>query len=117
MDVSYLQERFAQLDWRQQLGNLASTFARAATRASSPEHDKLVVDLLQEAALLIEWGARGVPEPFLLELATMQKEVLAWKRTWPLDAARPLLALYARNRSDRLLEMAGLVGPQHRRPG
>jgi hypothetical protein len=47
----------------------------------------------------------------------MQKEVLAWKRLWPLDAARPLFALYARNRSDRLLEMAGLVGLQHHRPG
>lgn len=115
MDVSYLQERFAHLDWRQQLGNLASTLARVSTRASSPEHDKLVVDLLQEAAHLIEWGAHHVPEPFLLELATLQKEVLAWRRVWPLDAARPLFALYARNRSDRLLEMAGLVGPQHHR--
>ena len=115
MDVSYLQERFAHLDWRQQLGNLASTLARVSTRASSLEHDKLIVDLLQEAALLIEWGARHIPKPFQLVIATIQKEVLAWRRVWPLDTARPLLALTARNRSDRLLEMAGLVGPQHHR--
>jgi hypothetical protein len=71
---------------------------------------------LQEAASFIEWGASCVPGNFLLELATMQKEVLAWKRVWPLAAARPLLALYARNRSDRLLEMAGLMGPRHHKP-
>ena len=114
MDVKHLQARFEKLDWQQQLGNLASTLARVSSRASLPEHDRLVIDLLQEAALFIEWGAPRVPSTFLLELATMQKEVLAWKQVWPLEAARPLLTLYARNRSDRLLEMAELMGP--RRP-
>ncbi len=42
----------------------------------------------------------------------MQKEILAWKQIWPLNTARPLLTLYTRNRSDRLLEMTGLIGPQ-----
>ena len=113
MDVQHLQERFEKMDWKQQLGNLASTLARVSTRATSPEYDNLVVDLLQEAALFIEWGAPRIPDVFLLELASMQKEVLAWKRVWPLTAARPLLTLYARNRSDRLLEMAELMGPRH----
>ena len=108
MDVRRLQARFEKLDWQKQLGNLASTLARVSTRASLPEHDRLVVDLLQEAALFLEWGAPRVPSAFLLELATMQKEILAWRRVWPLEAARPLLTLYARNRSDRLLQMAEL---------
>jgi hypothetical protein len=111
MDVRHLQARFEKLDWQKQLGNLASTLARVSSRASLPEHDHLVIDLLQEAALFIEWGVPRIPSTFLLELATMQKEILAWKRVWPLEAARPLLALYARNRSDRLLEMAELTGP------
>jgi hypothetical protein len=112
MDMQHLQERFERLDWRQQLGNLVSTLARVSTRASSPEYDNLIIDLLQEAALFIEWGAPRVPETCLLKLATMQKEILAWKRIWPLTAARPLLTLYARNRSNRLLEIAELIGPR-----
>jgi hypothetical protein len=116
MDVQYpsgisrLRERYEALDWPQQLGNLASTLARASARASSPQYDALVADLLREAALLIEWSAPRVPATFWLELAAMQREVLAWRRVWPLDPARSLLALHARNLSDRLLQMAGLVG-------
>jgi hypothetical protein len=112
MPEESLQERFENLDWRQQLGNLASTLARISTRASHPKYDDLVASLLQEAALFVEWGAPHVPESFLLELATTQMEILAWKRAWPLADARPLLALFARNRSDRLLQMAGFLQPQ-----
>ena len=111
MGTESLQERFKRMDWRQQLGNLASTLARVSTRAASQAHDDLTVDLLQEAALFIEWGAQNAPENFLLELAAMQKEILTWRRTWPLSGARPLLAMFARNRSDRLLEMTGLLKP------
>jgi hypothetical protein len=113
MKGQQLRERFEKLDWHQQLGNLASTLARVSRQAPLPEHDALVADLLQEAALFIEWGAPRIPKPFLLEMATMQKEILAWKKIWPMSAVRPLLTLYARNRSDRLLEMTGLIGPQH----
>jgi len=67
------------------------------------------------------------PSLFWLELATMQREVLAWRRLWtsasslarvaepgraaepPLDPARSLLALHTRHQSGRLLQMAGLV--------
>ncbi|MBI1880080.1 MAG: hypothetical protein HYR94_17985 [Chloroflexi bacterium] len=110
MENQSLRERYEVLDWPQQLGNLASTLARLSTRATSPQHDALVTSLLREAALLIEWSAPRVPSSFWLELATLQRELLAWHRVWPLDSARSLLALEARNRSDRLLQMAGLVG-------
>jgi len=104
-----LQERYEQLEWPQQLGNLASTLARIATRATSPHYDGLTSDLLREAALFIEWSAPHVPQPLLLDLAPLQREILAWQRIWPLEAARPLLALQARHVSDRLLRLAHLV--------
>jgi hypothetical protein len=91
------------------LGNLASTLARISTRASSPQYDALVTDLLREAALLVEWSAPTSPASFWLELAAMQREALAWRHLWPLDQARSLLALQTRNQSDRLLQMAGLL--------
>jgi hypothetical protein len=113
MDVKSIYKRFVQLTWQQQLGNLASTLARISSQATSAESDKLVTDSLREAALLIEWSAPNVPPDFLLELAAMQREVLAWHRCWPLDDARSLLALHSRNQSDRLLQMAGLLVLKH----
>lgn len=113
MDVQSLRERYETLDWPQQLGNLASTLARLSARAASGKYDDLVADLLREAALLIEWSAPHVPSPFWLELAALQREVLAWHRIWPLEPARSLLVLQARNRSDCLLQMAGLTGELH----
>jgi hypothetical protein len=105
-----LRERYEQLDWPQQLGNLASTLARISSCAPSPQYDALVSDLLREAALFIEWSAPFVPHPLLLDLAPIQRELLTWKRIWPLDTLRPVLALHARNTSDRLLRLANLVG-------
>lgn len=110
MNSQHLRERYKMLDWPQQLGNLASTLARVSTRAILPHYDALTADLLREAALLIEWSAPRVPPDFLLELAMMQRELLAWQRVWPLDPARSLLALHTRHQSDRLLQLAGLVG-------
>jgi hypothetical protein len=109
MDTRQLRERFVKLGWQQQMGNLASTLARVSSQAASPEYDGLVSNLLQEAALFVEWGAPQSPPACLPELAALQKEILAWKRLWPLPKARPLLSLYARNRSDWLLQMAGLT--------
>ena len=109
MERQQLRERYQQLDWPQQLGNLASTLARVSSRAPASQYDALVGDLLREAALFIEWSAPHVPANLLTDLAAMQRELLAWRRVWPLDQARPLLGLYTRHTSDRLLRVAGLV--------
>jgi hypothetical protein len=113
MNIKSLYKRYTQLTWQQQLGNLASTLARISSQATWPESDKLVAESLYEAALLIEWSAPNVPPDFLLELAALQREVLAWQRRWPIDEARTLLALHTRNQADRLLQMAGLLELNH----
>jgi hypothetical protein len=102
-------ERFTHLDWPQQIGNLASTLARISSRASSPQYDELVGQLLREAALFIEWSAAHVPPALLQDLAPLQRELLLWRKLWPQTAPRELLALQARNYSDRLLRLADLV--------
>ncbi|MBN1993735.1 MAG: hypothetical protein JW953_13620 [Anaerolineae bacterium] len=103
MEQAPLQQRYQQLDWRQQIGNLASTLARISSRSVSPTYDDLVSSLLREAALFIEWSAPYVPEVLLLDLAPLQREMLLWRRLWPQDALRPLLSVQARHISDRLL--------------
>ena len=109
MDIKSLYKRDTELTWQQQLGNLASTLARISSQAPLSESDELVTASLREAALLIEWSAPNVPAEFLLELAAMQREMLAWHRRWPIDEARSLLSLHTRNQSDRLLQLAGLL--------
>lgn len=109
MNRQTLRERYIQLDWPQQMGNLASTLARISTRAASTQHDALVADLLREAALFIEWSAKGVPPSLLLDLAPLQRELLLWYRVWPQETLRPLLSLQARHLSDRLLRLAQLT--------
>lgn len=109
MERQQLRERYEQLDWPQQIGNLASTMARIASRSVSADYDTLVSSLLREGALLIEWSTPRVPEPLLQDLAPLQRELLAWQRVWPRDELRPLLSMQARHISDRLLRLANLV--------
>ncbi len=104
-------ERFQRLSWPQQLGNLASTLARISDLCTRPEYDGLVRDLLREAAVLIEWSAPSLPSDFHLELAALQREVLAWREAWPVDGARHLLALQTRHASELLLYRAGFIPP------
>ncbi|OKH30917.1 hypothetical protein NIES2119_30045 [[Phormidium ambiguum] IAM M-71] len=111
MERQKLYETFISLDWQRQLGNLASTLATISSQAMVEKHDLLTNHLLREAALMIEWCAANVPKECLLELAGIQRELLAWKKVFPIEQARNILSLSARNQSDRLLQIAGLIEP------
>ncbi len=119
MNRQPFRERYQHMAWPQQMGNLASTLARLSSRCIHPEHDAVVNHLLREAALLIEWSASSTGPAtgpamglaFQMDLASMQREILAWHRSWPVDQARSILALRARQMSDTLLRVAGLAGP------
>ena len=109
MDIKSMYKRFVRLSWEQQLGNLASTLARIADLVEDAETDSLAATSLREAALQIEWSAPNVPSEYLVELAAMQREVLAWHQCWPIEDARSILALHCRNQANRLLQMASLL--------
>ena len=107
MDRTRFRERYLRDEWPRQLGNLASTLTRLSSHAEDERYDPIVADLLRESALLIEWSAPQVPPDQAADLAPMQRELLLWRKIWPDDAARPLLALRARVMADRLLAAAG----------
>ena len=109
MERIALYERFQTLTWQQQLGNLASTLAKISTQSTQKVYDELTSQLLREATLMIEWCATNVPQNFCLELAGMQKELLAWKKIFPMEQTRNLLSLHTRSQSNRVLQMAGLL--------
>ncbi|MDB9513340.1 hypothetical protein PN499_19280 [Kamptonema animale CS-326] len=109
MERQALYQSFKTLNWQQQLGNLASNIAAISTQSMIPQHDKLTRHLLREAALLIEWCAFNVPSDLQLELAQIQREIMAWHKIHPLQEARDLLSLQTRHQSDRILQMSGLL--------
>ena len=107
MDREKLRLRFLKDEWPRQVGNLASTLGRLSSRAGDARYDQIVADLLREGTLLMEWCAANVPLEIAASLATMQRELVLWRRIWPNDPARALLALRARQMSDQLLDAAG----------
>ena len=108
MERQSLYERFKTLSWQQQIGNIASTLANISRYADSPVYDELTKLSLREAALAIDWCVPNVPQKFLLDMAMMHRELLAWWQVFPVEP-RSLLALHTRHQSDRLLVMAGLM--------
>lgn len=111
MDHAKMRERFLRGDWHIQFGNLASTLGRLGSHAGDRRYDTIVADLLREGALLIEWSAPQAPEGTIVDLALMQRELVLWRRIWPTDAVRPLLAHRAYAMADALLAAAGYYEP------
>ena len=107
MDRDKLRKRYLQDGWPRQIGNLASTLARPSSRANDARYDKVVADLLHEGTLLMEWCAPNVPLDIATDLSMMQRELVLWRRIWPADVARSLLAFRTHEMADRLLEAAG----------
>ena len=60
---------------------------------------------LRQIAWMIEWNADQATE----ELVNVQREICRWRRVWPLEQTRTLLAFRAKQMSDQVLAMSGLV--------
>jgi hypothetical protein len=105
-DLSHLRERFLRDEPAVRLGNIASDLQRLSTWVSQRRSDEAVVGLIREMAAMMEWtGDLALPD-----LAEMQRELCRWRGIWPLEPARPLLALRASQMSQRLLDLSGLPG-------
>jgi hypothetical protein len=104
-DLSRLRERYVQDESPVRLGNLASDLLRLSQWVQMRRSDGEIVDLMREIAWCMEWVGGGATA----ELADMQREICRWRRAWPVESARSVLALRARRMSERVLEMSGLV--------
>ncbi len=104
-DLTRLRERFVRDASGVRMGNLASDLLRLGQWVRMQRPDGAVTDLMREIAWMMEWTGESATE----ELANMQREICRWRRIWPVEAARSLLALRAQQMSDRILTMSGLV--------
>ncbi len=104
-DLKRMRERFLRDTSPVRMGNLASDLLRLNKWILMRHQDEAIVDLMRKIAWLMEWsGDLG-----LAELADMQREICRWRRAWPNEQARRILALRASQMSNRVLEWSGLL--------
>jgi hypothetical protein len=104
-DLTRLKERFLRDNPAVRMGNLASDLHRLSTWVRTGRADEAIVDLMREVAWMMEWmGDQATPE-----LADLQREICRWRRIWPMESARSLLALWTQQMADRLLAASGLL--------
>ena len=104
-DLKRMHERFIRDGSSVRLGNLASNLLRLNKWILMRHNDEAIVDLMREIAWLMEWSG----DVASVELADMQREICRWRRSWPIEQTRHILALRASRMSNRILEWSGLL--------
>ncbi len=104
-DLRKMRERYVRDGGPVRLGNLASSLLRLSNWVRTGHSDEAVVDLMREIAWFMEWSG----DLASLELANMQREICRWRRVWPVEQARSILAFRALQMSNRVLELSGLA--------
>ena len=104
-DVKRMHDRYLRNDWSIRMGNLASSLLRLSDWVRMRQKDEAIIDLMREIAWFMEWNG----DMASMELADMQREVCRWRRVWPVEEARGMLAFRARQMSNQVLRLSGLL--------
>lgn len=104
-DLKRMRERYVRDKAPVRLGNLASSLLRLSKWVRMKQRDESVIDLMHEIAWFMEWSG----DLASVELADMQREICRWRRAWPIEPARSILAFRALQMSNRVLELSGLL--------
>jgi broad specificity phosphatase PhoE len=95
------------------LGGLAANLLRIKSFADRNGSHEVVVSLIEESKLLIEWTAGEFEADRAAQLVALQVELAGWQLRWPQvcgdPEARSRVAQRAANWSDRVMEMSGLL--------
>jgi hypothetical protein len=114
-DLKRMRERFIRDGSSVRMGNLASDLLRLGQWIRTGHNDEAIVDLMRQIAWLMEWTG----DLASAELADMQREICRWRRVWPIEQVRHILALRAFQMSNRILEWSGLleqITPETKQP-
>jgi hypothetical protein len=104
-DVKRMHDRYLRNDWPIRMGNLASSLLRLSDWVRMRQKDEAIIDLMREIAWFMEWNG----DMASMELADMQREVCRWRSVWPVEEARGMLAFRARQMSNQVLRLSGLL--------
>lgn len=98
------------------LGGLAANLGRIASFSRHADHQVVVDSILQESKWFIEWTAAELDAERAADLIRLQVRLASWQQqaesNWRDEAWRNALAADARQWSERLLEMSGLLKPE-----
>jgi hypothetical protein len=83
--------------------------ARIASFAADPEEREIVASLLEEGKHFAEWAAPDAPLETQAVLAEVQLALAVWERNWQKGSPVSTMSADARQKSDELLQLAGLV--------
>jgi hypothetical protein len=112
-DMEQLRERFLRDPLPRRLGGLAATLGRISSSARRSTDPNVVSNLLDEAKHLIEWTAAETEPETAAELVHMQTMITLWQHAWEEASQNPkqriLLAVQAKNWSDKAVDFSGLV--------
>jgi hypothetical protein len=104
-ELKRMLERYLRDERLVRMGNLASSLLRLSDWVRMRQKDEAIIDLMREIAWFMEWNG----DMALMELADMQREVCRWRRVWPVEEARGMLAFRARQMSNQVLRLSGLL--------
>lgn len=108
-----LKKRYLRDELPTRLGNIASNLARIKTLSKNITYSDVVVSLVEESKIFIEWTANDTDIDTAGELVELQIQLalwqLRWAEIWADPAQRMEVSEQAQIWSDRILERSGLL--------
>jgi hypothetical protein len=112
-DWTAKRERYLREPVPNRLGELAANLARIASFCNNDLNCDAVASLIEESKFFIEWTAIAVQIDRAAELVELQVQLarwqLGWSSIWVDEAKRKSVAEQAKNWSERILKMSGLL--------
>jgi hypothetical protein len=112
-DLMAIKERYLRDELSVRLGGLAANLARITSFSDHPDHHHVVERLIEESKFFIEWSAPDTELDVQVELVELQLQLAHWHRRWAdiwIDPVqRVAVAEQARDWSERVLEISGLL--------
>jgi|GEM_PF-268722 len=109
-----IRERFMQDALAVRLAGLAADLSRLASSARRSTGSAAALAMLEESQYFIEWTAADVAPEVGEELVNLQVILALWRRAWPeVEQSQPqrtLLAVQAKQWSDRVLDLVDATG-------
>src|ERR1700722_19733896 len=116
-DLAAIRERYLRDDLSVRLGGLAANLARVSSRSGNPLTGAAVQGLIEESKWFIEWTAADfVPEAIDTAAQLVQLQIqlsrwqINWDHRWADPAERARLSKLAKEWSERVMAMSGLLG-------
>jgi hypothetical protein len=115
-DLGAIRDRFLRDNHAVRLGGLAANLARASSCSSNPANSLVVNALFEESKWFIEWTAADYVTDTIdtaAQLVQLQVQLSRWQMNWdrrwadPIERAR--IGTDAKEWSDRVMAMSGLL--------